>query len=76
MKKDLVKVEVSIEQELVDAFYEMPQAKPDYVLRELVIGQHETIEMRYAHTVLNLRLTYNALRKAKINFERIDYQIE
>ncbi len=65
MEKDLIKVEVNVEQELVDAFYEMPQAKPDYVLRELVIGQHETTEQQYAHTVLELRIAYNALRKAK-----------
>ena len=62
--------------ELLKAFKEMPQARTDYVLKELVIGQHDTIEQQYAHTILELRITYNALRKAQISYERINYEIE
>ena len=61
--------------ELIAEFREMPQAKSDYVLKELVIGQHDTVEMQYAHTILNLRIAYNALRKAKIHLEKVDYEI-
>ena len=76
MKNELAKIEKCLSDELLIAFKEMPQAKSDYTLRNLVIGSHETIEMQYAHTVLNLRHAYNALRKAKIQFERYEYQIE
>jgi len=72
--KELTKIEQSLSDELLAAFKEMPQAKSDYVLKEMVIGGHETIEMQYAHCVLNLRLAYNALRRAKISLEKSDYQ--
>ena len=64
------------DRELVEAMAMLPQPKPDYVVEKFVIGKHETAEMKYAHCVLNIRIKYNALRRAKINFERIDYQIE
>jgi hypothetical protein len=62
--------------ELLKAMRELPQPRTDYVLQKFVIGKHETPEMQYAHCVLNLRLKYNDLRRAKINLEKIDYEIE
>jgi len=73
---EIEKIEKSMPDELLKAFKEMPQAKPDYVLRNLVIGSHETTEQQYAHTILELRIAYNALRRSKIHLERIDYELE
>ena len=75
-KNEIEKIEKNIPNELLIAFKEMPQARTDYTLRELVIGQHETTEQQYAHTILELRLAYNALRKAQIHFEKTNYEIE
>ena len=76
MKHELEKVEKDASGELLAAFKEMPQARTDYTLKTLVIGQHDTIEQQYAHTVLELRVTYNNLQKAKINLEKFSYQVE
>jgi|6_EtaG_2_1085325.scaffolds.fasta_scaffold13334_2 hypothetical protein len=73
--EDLEKIEGSVGDELLKVFKEMPQAKTDFVLRELVIGQHETIEQQYAHCILELRMAYNALRRAKIGLEKTDYEV-
>jgi len=72
---DITRIEHSLPEELLAIFKDMPQAKPDYVLRELVIGQHDTVEQQYAHCILELRLAYNNLRRAKIHLEKIDWQI-
>ena len=72
---EIEKIEKSLPEELLEAFKEMPQAKPDYVLKHLVIGSHETIEQQYAHAVLELRTAYSALRRVRIGLEKIDYQI-
>ena len=72
----LEKIEKNMPGKLLKAFKEMPQARTDYTLRELVIGQHETTEQQYAHTILELRVAYNALRKAQIHFEKTNYEIE
>ena len=73
---NLEKIEKNMPDELLKAFKEMPQARTDYTLKELVIGQHETTEQQYAHTILELRIAYNALRKAQIHFEKTNYEIE
>ena len=73
---EIKKVEQSLPDELLAAFKEMPQARTDYTLRELVIGTHETIEQQYAHTILELRTIYGKLRRARISLEKIDYQME
>ena len=72
--KELQKIEVA--DELLKAFKEMPQARTDYVLRELVIGQHDTTEQQYAHCVLETRNAYNSLRRSKIFLEKTNYEIE
>ena len=73
---EIKKIVKSLSDELIEAFKEMPQARTDYTLRELVIGQHDTIEQQYAHVVLELRTAYTALQHVQISLERIDYEIE
>ena len=68
--------EIKENKELWDAINGLSQPRPDYVLRNFVIGKHETEEMRYAHTVLNLRLKYNTLRRSKITLEKLNYEIQ
>ena len=75
LENEIEKAVKSVKDELIDAFYEMPQAKTPYMLRHLIIGQHDTIEMQYAHSVLNLRQAYNALRTAQIGLEKTDWEI-
>ena len=72
---EIEKIETDMSEELMNAFEEMPQARTDYVLKVMVIGGHDTIEQQYAHCVLELRLAYNALRKAKIHLEKTTYVI-
>jgi hypothetical protein len=74
-KNEIEKAVKSMPDELLKAFKDMPQARTDYTLRYLVIGQHDTIQQQYAHTILELRLAYTGLQKAKINLERMDYEI-
>ena len=54
----------------------MPQARTDYILRKQVVDGHDTLEQQYAHCVLELRMAYNNLRRAKIHLEKIDYEID
>ena len=75
-KNEIEKSIKSVDEELLKAFKEMPQARPDYVLRELVIGQHETTEQQYAHIILELRVAYCNLQRAKIGLERIEHELE
>ena len=62
--------------ELMDAIRTLAQPRSDYVLEKFIVGKHETPEMRYAHCVLEIRMKYNALRRAKISLEKITYEIE
>jgi hypothetical protein len=64
------------ESELLKAMTMLAQPRTDYQLEHFVVGKHETEEMRYAHCVLNIKIKYNALRRAKIQLEKIDYQIK
>ena len=74
MNTEVAKIEG--DKELLEAMATLSQPRTDYVLEKFVVGKHETPEMQYAHCVLNIRLKYNALRKAQIHLEKIDYQIE
>ena len=62
--------------ELLKAFKEIQQPRTEYVLRHFVVGKHETPQQQYSHCVLNLQIKYNALRRAKIHLEKVEYLIE
>jgi len=67
--------EINSNKELWDAMYGLSQPRTDYALRNFVVGNHETEEMRYAHCVLELRNKYTTLKRSKISLEKIDYEI-
>ena len=74
MKNELAKIEGDVE--LLHAIKTLGQPDTDYVIDKFIVNKHETDEMRYAHCVLNIRLKYDKLRRAKIVLEKMNYQIE
>ena len=64
------------DKELLQAFVEIQQPRTDYQLEHFVVGKHEVPEQQYAHCVLNLKIKYNALRRAKIHLEKTQYEID
>ena len=71
---DLVK-KIEVDGELLKAFEAIQQPRTNFQLEKFVVGNHDVPEQQYAHCVLEIQVKYNALRKAKISFEKMDYLI-
>lgn len=61
--------------ELLQAFDEIQQPRPPYVLEKFVVGAHHTEEQRYAQCVLEMQIKYDNLRLARLRCEKKELEI-
>lgn len=61
---------------MAKAFLEIQVPRPDYVLKHLVVGCHETLEKQYSQCVLELSIAYDNLRLAQHNVALAELEIK
>ena len=61
--------------ELKDAFMEIQQPRPPFVLEHFVIGQHDTEPQQYAQCVVELQIKYDNIRRAQLNRQKLELEI-
>lgn len=62
--------------EIIQAISEIQQPRSKFQLDKFVINQHDTDEMRYFQTVLEIQQLYNGIRKTVIKKKQLEIQIE
>lgn len=62
-------------QELQEDFDAIAMAHPPFVLEKFVVGAHDHPAQQWAHCVLEMRIKYDAIRRAKLNREILQRQI-
>lgn len=62
--------------DLQKAFLEIQQPRTDYVLKNFVVGQHDTDEMKYSQCVLEMQVKYDNIRRALLNKKKINIKIK
>lgn len=62
--------------ELQQDFEAIAMARPPYVLEKFVVGNHDHPAQQWAHCVLEMRIKYDALRRAKISREMLQAEIK
>ena len=67
---------IDIVKEMEESFFAIQMPRSAYTIEKFVVGQHDTIEMQFCQTVLELQIKYDNLRRAKLGRRRIEIQIK
>lgn len=65
-----------MKQEIVDAIKEIHQSRSEFQLKYFVVGQHDTDEMSYVQTLLEIDDMSTAEKKLDIRKRRLEIEIE
>lgn len=71
---EMFKIEKAII-EMKDDFNAIAMARPPFVLKKFVIGAHDHPAQQWAHCVLEMRIKYDAIRRAQISREILNEEI-
>ena len=63
-------------EEMEQAFLEVQQPRPDYMLEHFVIGQHDTEPQQYAQCVVEMQIKWDAIRRAQLHRRKLEIEIE
>ena len=63
-------------QDVVSAFSEIQQARSDFQIDHFVVGQHDTEEMRYYQTLIELQNLYYTVRIVNLQVKKMQIEIE
>lgn len=62
--------------DILDAIAEVQQARSNFQIEKFVIGQHETEEMQYYQTLIELQSLYYTLKNVSLQIKKTEIQID
>lgn len=76
MASELSEITSLFTPDIVSLFAEISQSRTDYQLEKFVINQHDTNEMRYVQTLLEIQSIYYSVKHASLEMQKNKIKVE